>query len=363
MLDSPVTPDWRGLLDALTPGRSPARVHHLELFLDGEVRSAVARRLGLADPEAPGLAMADRLGAEIALVRRLGYDVVRCQPGRWEYPRKNLVTADTTGGEQSKGDRSWVDEGFGVIRTMADFERYPWPDPDKIDFTAMEWLHDHLPEDMAIYALTAHQLEQLVWLMGYEGLCMAMYDDPALVDAMATRIEELETAFTRRLVQWERVRLVWGSDDMGYKTGTMVQAQFLREKVLPCHRACARIAHDAGRTYLLHSCGRLDQIMDDLIDDVKVDAKHSFEDVIRPMPETKRLWGRRVGLIGGIDVDFLCRADEAAIRARVRQTLDACLPGGGYVLGTGNSVANYIPLDNYLTMLDEGRRYAVAAGA
>ncbi len=35
------------------------------------------------------------------------------------------------------------------------------------------------------------------------------------------------------------------------------------------------------------------------------------------------------------------------------------MPGGGYCLGTGNSVANYIPLDNYLAMVDEGRRYAV----
>jgi len=40
-----------------------------------------------------------------------------------------------------------------------------------------------------------------------------------------------------------------------------------------------------------------------------------------------------------------------------RETLEACMPGGGYVLGTGNSVANYIPLDNYLAMLDEGRRF------
>jgi uroporphyrinogen decarboxylase len=37
------------------------------------------------------------------------------------------------------------------------------------------------------------------------------------------------------------------------------------------------------------------------------------------------------------------------------------MPGGGYCLGTGNSVANYIPLDNYLAMLDEGRKFAVQA--
>ena len=41
----------------------------------------------------------------------------------------------------------------------------------------------------------------------------------------------------------------------------------------------------------------------------------------------------------------------------VRDTLEVCTKGGGYVLGTGNSVANYIPLDNYLAMLDEGRKF------
>ena len=56
-------------------------------------------------------------------------------------------------------------------------------------------------------------------------------------------------------------------------------------------------------------------------------------------------------------MDFLCRASEAAIRQRVRETLVQCLPGGGYCLGTGNSVANYIPLPNYLAMLDEGRQF------
>jgi len=27
--------------------------------------------------------------------------------------------------------------------------------------------------------------------------------------------------------------------------------------------------------------------------------------------------------------------------------------GGGYALGSGNSITNYIPIENYLIMLDE----------
>ena len=63
-------------------------------------------------------------------------------------------------------------------------------------------------------------------------------------------------------------------------------------------------------------------------------------------------------MLGGIDLDFLCQSGPEAIRTRVHDTLEVCQPGGGYCLGTGNSVANYLPLDHYLSMLDEGRRYA-----
>lgn len=108
-------------------------------------------------------------------------------------------------------------------------------------------------------------------------------------------------------------------------------------------------------SFLLHSCGNLREIMDDLIDEVGIDAKHSFEDGIQPVTEAKRLYGDRVALLGGIDVDYLCRSSEEEVRAYTRRVIEVCAPGGGWALGTGNSVANYIPVKNYLAMLDEGR--------
>jgi len=35
------------------------------------------------------------------------------------------------------------------------------------------------------------------------------------------------------------------------------------------------------------------------------------------------------------------------------------MPGGGYALGSGNSITNYIPVENYLIMLDEGAKWGV----
>jgi uroporphyrinogen decarboxylase len=121
----------------------------------------------------------------------------------------------------------------------------------------------------------------------------------------------------------------------------------------------SEMSHTVGRPYILHSCGNLFTIYEDLIEDVAIDGKHSFEDTIEDVRQLKPVYCDRMALLGGIDVDFLCRASESAIRERVRETLDICMPGGGYCLGTGNSVANYIPLNHYLAMVDEGRRYRV----
>lgn len=90
-----------------------------------------------------------------------------------------------------------------------------------------------------------------------------------------------------------------------------------------------------------------------LLDEVKIDAKHSYEDAIVPAAEFKRRYGDRIGILGGVDVDKLTRLSPADLRKYVRQVVDTCQPGGRFALGSGNSIPDYIPVENYLTMVDE----------
>jgi hypothetical protein len=99
-------------------------------------------------------------------------------------------------------------------------------------------------------------------------------------------------------VTLDRLAVVWPGDDMGFRTGTLIRPEQLRTYVLPWHKRFAAIAYEAGRPYFLHSCGNIVSIMDDLIDDVKIDAKHSFEDAILPVAEFQARYGRRIGVLG-----------------------------------------------------------------
>ena len=92
--------------------------------------------------------------------------------------------------------------------------------------------------------------------------------------------------------------------------------------------------------------------MDDIIDDIKFDAKHSFEDVIIPVEQAYEKWGSRIAILGGIDMDFMCRSTPEQIRQRCEAMLAKAATRGGYALGTGNSVPEYVPYCNYLAMID-----------
>ncbi|MDP6115378.1 MAG: uroporphyrinogen decarboxylase family protein [Planctomycetota bacterium] len=356
-LEINITPDWEGLVSCIRREGTPSRVHYIELFLDSEVQTAICRRFDLLDDLDPGQDRFDQK-RHIAVQRFLGYDYVRGGLDGFAMPLKHLNTEDTAE-LQRAGGRSYMELHKGPITNWEEFENYPWPDPHALTTESLEWYQANLPDDMCIIGSGgfAHFAEYLSWLMGYETLCYSLYDQRDLVEAIRDRLVEMYRVILARILEFDRVKIAWGSDDMGFRTGTLISPDDLREFVLPGHKLMAQMTHDAGRPYLLHTCGKMEEVMEDLIEDVRIDARHSFEDVIEPVTDAVERYGDRIALLGGIDVDFLCRSSEEAVRQRVRKTLEQCMPGGGYCLGTGNSVANYIPVDNYLAMLDEGRKF------
>ncbi len=67
------------------------------------------------------------------------------------------------------------------------------------------------------------------------------------------------------------------------------------------------------------------------------------------MEEAYDRWGKGIAILGGIDVDFLCRRTPAEIFARSRALIEktGCI---GYALGSGNSIPDYVPPENYIAM-------------
>jgi uroporphyrinogen decarboxylase len=347
MLDQPA-PDFDRLRRALLRQGESDRVPLLELKADPEIVAAV---MGTSIDRVEKRRWIE---LEIKFWHQLGYDAVRIRSGL-QLPRTLVAAEDTASLKRAR--RDWQSESEGPIQTWDDFERFAWPCPEDADFSEIEYAATILPEGMKLLVSPYGMLEPLMWLMGFTPFAMALYDNPELIAALVERIWNIYVPIVEALIGLDCVGGVFTPDDMGFRTGTLIAPEHLRRYVFPYHKRLAEIAHTHDKVYVLHACGNLEAVMDDLIDDVKIDAKHSFEDVIMPVETVKAQYGNRVGIVGGIDIDLLARGSEEDVRVRTRQVLDACMPGGGYILGTGNSVTNYIPIRNFLAMVDEGQRW------
>ncbi|MDD2486316.1 MAG: uroporphyrinogen decarboxylase family protein [bacterium] len=318
---------------------TPDRVPFFELFADA---ATVYRVL---DRPAGGDIIKDRIDFQY----RLGYDYATL----WISGNELKIE-----GRRSDGHRTFNIAGQSTIRSWKDFENYPWPRLEGIDFSALDKAAAYMPEGMKGIVLIGHQLESPMKIMGYEGLAYALADDPDLVEAVFNKIGAMELYCYKNCVESEAVGAMLISDDLGFKNGTLISPDNLRNYVFPWYKRFTDVCHSHNIPVILHSCGKLDAVMEDIIG-IGIDAKHSYEDQIMPVTEMKQRYGDRIAVLGGMDMDFLCRRTPDEIRARTREILEICMPGGGYALGTGNSVADYVPVENYLAMLDEGWKAGV----
>lgn len=347
-------PDAGRLIRVLFRRGEPGRVPLFELHIDNEIKEAVlGEKLAPMDPEVPETRRL-HLRQQIRFWHRAGYDAVpHFLNLGYQAPRR--VGTDTA--LLSRGWRGWREEGTSWVRSAEDFDRYPWPDPDCFNRDEFEFLAESLPPGMTVLALTGGVMEQASDILGTENLLVSATDRPDLVAAVCRRVTDHLVRCFRELSELPAVGIFCVGDDWGHKRGCLLSPQGLREYFLRSVREVAGLAHATGRPFVFHSCGEMHAMMEVLIDEVGIDAKHSFEEEALPVTEFKRRYGHRVAALGGVDVDRLSRWGEADLRRYVRSILEACAPGGGFAIGSGNSVTNYCPPSNYLAMLEEAWKW------
>ncbi|NLX05058.1 MAG: uroporphyrinogen-III decarboxylase-like protein [Phycisphaerae bacterium] len=323
-------PEFSQLRKVLMREGRPDFVPFYELFVD---RPIMEQLLGKPVADA---------AATVEFYHRAGYDYVPVWP-TLRIQTGSLV--DTTGDYP--------------ITDRESFQRYPWPEPETVGFDDFEAVASVLPAGMKMIGQTGGIFEMAESLCGYNNLCLLLADDRDLVHAIFERIGRIYEAMYAGMTMLPEVGSLVISDDLGFKTQTLISPADIRTFVFPWYQRLVDIVHGQNKPCILHSCGNLAAIMDELIDTIRIDAKHSYEDAILPVTEAAERYGDRIAILGGFDVDRLCRSSQTEIRKHVNLLMTRIGKTGRYALGSGNSIADYVPVDKYLTMLDEGWRWRV----
>ena len=340
----PLDPDF-SRLEAVLRREEPDRVPLFEMEIDMPIQEwFLGRELeGAAD--------------DIEFYIRAGYDYVPVIPA-FLAPRLMRV-ASGEGLSGSDRERTWITESEGIIKTVADVENFPWPKIEDVDFSLFDEIAPLLPPKMKILGILAPAaiFGNTSQSMGLENFSYALYDNVAVVEALFEIMGSTYLEIAKRLTKMPRVGSVHMADDLAHGGGCLVSPKVYRKYVFPWYKKIAGVLADAGLPLSFHSDGNLEDVLDDLAD-CGINAIHPIEPKAMDIVDIKKRYGDRFAIFGNIDLEYtLTRGTAEEVEALVKERIRQLAPGGGYAVGSSNSVPDYVKPENYRAMVEAVKKY------
>ncbi len=270
---------------------------------------------------------------DIEFWRSAGYDYLRLSP-RYEF------------------FQGWLKDPKTDFQTKtAEFIR-------SIDYSDINRAADFLPDGMKVIFAPQGGIYEHAWInIGYENFMMGLFEDPDYIRNICDSLGASLYAMCEHVVKDDHVGGIWLSDDIVYTEALIMSPEVIRKFLFPWYEKYTTLAHENGKLFFFHSDGNQEPLLDDYIA-MGFDAIHPIEPKSWDVVELKRRVKGKLALLGTVDMDYpLARGTVEEIREYVKQRIREIALGGGFAIGSSNSVAKYIPVENYRAMLETVEKY------
>jgi len=254
--------------------------------------------------------------------------------------------------------------------SIADLERYPWPDPGNVDMAEIRAIAEEgkrLYEQNEYVICAEHPVygvfELGCWMCGFDEFMMRMALDPCFVHRFFSIIWE----YQKHMIDiyygavGRYAHFTSSGDDFATQASMFVSLDYFKEFIMPYFKA--RIEHtktytDAG--FLHHSCGSVYDLIPALAE-CGVDILNPIQPGAHQMEAAglKQAYGGKMVFHGGIDTQrVLPFGTPAEIDAHVREVVSVLGKGGGYILAAAHNIQEDVPPENIVAFLQAARKYS-----
>jgi len=292
----------------------------------------------------------ETLSDDVAFWHKAGYDYIKLQPQADFNPDGIGLEGKLTFNEDGTLVRKWASHGSGPIASRADFEKYRFPEASSFGYKSFEDVRSVLPEGMGVIGQYGDIFTMTWEMMGFENFSMAIFMEPDLVKALNEKLGNLVLSMFEYFAQNENVDALWYSDDIAYSNALMVSPETLELYFFPWLKKIGDLARKYNKPLIYHTDGILYDVLDRIIE-CGVNALHPIEPKAMKIADIKKRYGNQLCLMGHVDVDLLSRGTAEQVRKQVLKNIEEAAADGGYCVGSGNSVPEYVLFENYLEML------------
>jgi uroporphyrinogen decarboxylase len=240
-----------------------------------------------------------------------------------------------------------------VIGEHSDLKTTVFPDPD--DPAKYRHVSEFVTsgKDRFLVSGPRHSLFERAWMMrGMEDLLVDMIECTEFVDELLDKIVAYDLGVIRNLHEFP-IDAVWFGDDYGQQHGLIMGSKLWRRFIKPrLQILCSEAKRKAGVSVILHSCGDVTEIFDDLIE-VGVDVFNPLQPEAMDIFDVAARYGDRLSFYGGISIqNVLPFGNPSEVRSHVEQAIQGIGRNGGYICSPAHDMPADIPVENIEAMLD-----------
>lgn len=356
MNESLQKPNIERLLTTLRGG-IPDRVPHFEILIeDQHVEKLLGRKAGntLGVGGDPGKGSKEIEGLRpmypadyIELCRTIGQDAIAMEclwtPIKQRTPDGTITLLN---------DRS--------LKGRADLERVIWPDDADVERTlgyVREYVAAAKGTGIGVILCGAAIWQTLYeFVIGLEDCMVLLLEETEFFDELMARSADHYVKVVKGAVA-AGIDIFYPADDFAFNKGMFVEPRQFERLWRPHYERILAPARAAGIPLWFHSDGRIDDAVEMLIA-MGIDCISPLDPSGVNYRDYKKRFGHRVTLHGNVDITWpLVKGTPADVRRDVKEHMDALKPGGRYIAGSSHSIVNYIPHENFLTLINAIHEY------
>ena len=243
--------------------------------------------------------------------------------------------------------------------TIADLNRYPWPNPD--DPGRMRGIaprYEYLAQKTN-YAILLHLGADLglqtQYLRGFEQWFLDLGMRRELADALLDKVLDYQLQLAKNVLDAlpGDVDVIYLVDDFATQQGLMISPRTYRSYLKPRQKKLIEYLKSRSQArILLHLCGSIVDILDDLVE-IGVDGINPVQLTARGMDAEwlKSHYGDRLTFWGAVDgQELLPHSAPQEVAADVQRLVHILGEEGGYILGPCHNIQPDVPPENIVAM-------------